>query len=65
MDLNDCFLGMLCCSNHRNLVVSIQAYGLVFQSFTENPTLVTTSLLGIRECELRLKRMDIVTRITP
>lgn len=38
MDLNDCFFGMLYYSNHRNLVVSIQVYGLVFQSFTENPT---------------------------
>lgn len=38
MDLNDCFSGMLCYNNHRNLVVSIQAYGLVFRSFTENLT---------------------------
>lgn len=38
MVLNDCFFGMLCYSNYRNLAVSKQVYGWVFQSFTENLT---------------------------
>lgn len=38
MVLNDCFFGMLCYSNYRNLAVCKQVYGLVFQSFTENLT---------------------------